>query len=171
MKRSTVVIFAGLAMAVGVAAFGTEVIAPDGTVISDVLMVPSDNGATWVRVGLGAPIAVTPNAENKLQLPGLTETGYLVQDAVSGEPIEKGSLAWQVAGAPVELANATWSHADGHLDLACRGDERVIFSAPGYAPTTERVVADGRRHTAVSYTHLTLPTSAVACRSGWSRGH
>ena len=147
MKRSTIVIFAGLAMAVGVAAFGTEVIAPDGTIISDVLTVPSDNGPTWVRVGLGAPIAVTPNAENKLQLPGLTEAGYLVQDAVSGEPIEEGSLSWQVAGVPDELANASWLRTDGLLDLVCSGGERVVFSAPGYAPTADRVVADGRRHT------------------------
>ena len=100
MKRTTVVIFAGLALAVGFAAFGTEVIAPDGTVLSDVLTVPAGDGTTWVRVGLGAPIAVTPNAENKLQLPALATAGYLVQDAISGEPIDEGSLSWQVAGAP-----------------------------------------------------------------------
>jgi len=146
MKRTTIVIFAGLAMAVGFAAFGTEVIAPDGSVVSDVLTVPAGDGTTWVRVGLGAPVAVAPNAENKLQLPGLAMAGYLVQDAVSGEPIEEGSLSWQVAGAPDELANASWK-TGGLLDLRCRGDERVIFSAPGYAPTADRVVADGRRHT------------------------
>ncbi len=147
MKRTTVVIFAGLAMAVGFAAFGTEVIAPDGTVLSDVLTVPAGDGTTWVRVGLGAPVAVAPNAENKLQLPGLATAGYLVQDAVSGEPIGEGSLSWQVVGAPEELAEASWRNAGGLLDLSCRGDERIIFSAPGYAPTTDRVVADGRRHT------------------------
>jgi len=147
MKRTTVVIFAGLAMAVGIAAFGTEVIAPDGTTLSDVLTVPAGDGTTWIRVGLGAPVAVAPNAENKLQLPDLATAGYLVQDAVSGEPIENGSLSWQVAGAPDELTNATWRKAGGLLDLGCRGGERVIFSAPGYAPTADRVVADGRRHT------------------------
>ncbi len=147
MKRTTVVIFAGLAMAVGIAAFGTEVAAPDGTALSDVLTVPAGDGTTWVRVGLGAPVAVAPNAENKLQLPELAMAGYLVQDAVSGEPIENGSLSWQVKGAPDELSNATWRHSGGLLDLECRGDERIIFSAPGYAPTADRVVADGRRHT------------------------
>ncbi|MBD3856787.1 MAG: hypothetical protein IFK92_09745 [Acidobacteria bacterium] len=144
MKRTTVVIFAGLAMAVGFAAFGTEVIAPDGTTLSDVLAVPAGDGTTWVRVGLGAPLAIVPNAENKLQLPSLAMAGYLIQDAVSGEPIENGSLSWQVAGAPDELANASWK-TGGLLDLACRGVERIIFSAPGYAPTADRVVADGRR--------------------------
>ena len=144
MKRSTIVIFAGLAMAVGVAAFGTEVIAPDGTVLSDVRTVPARDGTTWVRIGLGAPVAVTPNAENQLQVPGLAQAGYLVQDAVSGEPIEEGSLSWQLAGVPEDLANATWRRSGGILDLACRGDERIIFSAPGYAHTTVRVTADGR---------------------------
>ncbi len=147
MKGTTVVIFAGLAMAVGIAAFGTEVIGPDGTVLSDVLTVPAGDDTTWVRVGLGAPVAVVPDAEGNLQLPSLATADYLVQDAVSGEPIENGSLSWQVAGAPDELASATWSNAGGLLDLGCHGDERVIFSAPGYAPTADRVVADGRRHT------------------------
>ena len=147
MKRTTVVIFAGLAMAVGFAAFGTEVVAPDGTVLSDVLTVPAGNGTTWVRVGLGAPVAVAPNAEGKLQLPGLAMAGYLVQDAVSGKPIEEGSLSWQVTGAPDELNNASWRKNGGLLDLECRGSERVVFSAPGYAPAADRVVADGRRHT------------------------
>jgi protocatechuate 3,4-dioxygenase beta subunit len=147
MKRTTVVIFAGLAMAVGIAAFAQEVIAPDGTVLSDVLTVPAGNGTMWVRIDLGAPVAVAPDTEGRLQLQGLAMAGYLVQDAVSGEPIENGALSWQVPGAPDELSNATWSKAGGLLDLACRGDERVIFSAPGYAPTADRVVADGRRHT------------------------
>ena len=120
MKRTTVVIFAGLAMAVALAAFGTEVIAPDGTTLSDVLTVPAGDGTTWVRVGLGAPLAIAPNAENNLQLPNLAMAGYLVQDAVSGEPIEKGSLSWQVVGAPDELANATWHDSGGLLDLECR---------------------------------------------------
>jgi len=146
MKRTTVVIFAGLAMAVGFAAFGTEVIGPDGTTLSDVLTVPAGDGTTWIRVGFGAPIAISPNAENRLQLPNLAMAGYLVQDAVSGEPIESGSLSWQVAGAPDELANASWKNG-GLLDLRCRGDERIIFSARGYAPTIDRVVVDGRRHT------------------------
>ena len=98
MKRTTVVIFAGLAMAVALAGFSSEVIGPDGTALSDVLTVPAGDGATWISVGLGAPIAVSPNAENGLlQLPDLATVGYLVQDAVSGEPIESGSLSWQVA--------------------------------------------------------------------------
>ena len=108
MKRTTVVIFAGLAMAVALAGFSSEVITPDGTALSDVLTVPAGDGTTWVRVGLGAPLAISPNAENNLQLPDLATVGYLVQDAVSGEPIESGSLSWQVAGAPDELANAIW---------------------------------------------------------------
>jgi protocatechuate 3,4-dioxygenase beta subunit len=147
MKRSTIVIFAGLAMAVGSAVFGGEVVAPDGSAISDVLTAPAGGGTTWVRVGLGAPIAVTPNADGKLHLSDLVSAEYLVQDAVSGKPIEEGSLRWQVPGAPDELVSAPWHRTDGHLDLPCRGGERVVISAPGYAPTPTRVVVDGRRHT------------------------
>ncbi len=147
MKRSTIVIFAGLTMAVGIASFGAEVIAPDGTVLSDVRTAVAGDGSTWVRVGLGAPMAITPNAEGNLQLPGLTRAACLVQDAVSGEPIKEGSLSWQVAGAPEELTQASWHAENGFLDLPCRGGERVLVSVPGYASSPTRVAADGRRHT------------------------
>ena len=146
MKPTTVVIIAGLAMTVGLTAFGTEVIAPDGSIISDAVTVPAGDGLTWVRVGLGAQIAVAPDAEKRLQLPKLEIAGYLVQDAISVKPIEEGSLSWLVPGAPEELANANWSKSGGLLDLGCRGGERIIFSAPGYAPAADRVIADGRRH-------------------------
>ncbi len=147
MKRSTIVIFAGLAMAVGIASFAAEVVAPDGSAVADVLTRPAGNGATWVRVGLGAPLLITPNADGNLPLPGLAKAALLIQNASSGEPIEGGSLSWKVPGAPPEIADATWRDGKGRLDLSCRGGEKVVFQAPGYAPTATRVVADGRRHT------------------------
>jgi hypothetical protein len=67
-------------------------------------------------------------------------------DAISGEPVQSGSLRWQVAGAPKNLKKAPWRSADGHLDFLCRGDERIVVSASGYAPTAVLVSADGRRH-------------------------
>ena len=147
MKRSTVVIFAGLAMAVGIAAYGADVVAPDGSAISDVMTAPGAGGTTWVRVALGAPLAIKPNAEGKLQLSVLESAKYLVQDALTGEPIEEGSLQWQVPGAPDAFVSASWHQANGHLDLSCQGGERVVISAPGYASTPTRVATDGRRHT------------------------
>jgi protocatechuate 3,4-dioxygenase beta subunit len=101
----------------------------------------------WVRVGPGVPIAIAPSAEGKLVVSDLTVARYRTQDAVTGDPIEAGSLRWQVAGAPDELAGSSWDRVDGQLDLPCRGGEKVVFSAPGYAPVAARVVADGRRHT------------------------
>jgi hypothetical protein len=90
---------------------------------------------------------VTPTAEGKLVVSDLTVARYLARDAVTGDPIEEGSLHWQVAGAPQEITGAAWRRADGHLDLPCRGGEKVHFSAPGFAPTAVRVTTDGRRHT------------------------
>jgi hypothetical protein len=147
MKRPTIVILAGLAMAVGVAAFGAEVIAPDGAIITDVLKAPAADGATWVRVGLGAPFAVTPDADGNLRVPHLASAAFLVQDALSGNPIETGSLTWQVPGVPQSIIGAEWRGSGGRLDLPCRGGEKVVFSAPGYAPAVAHVEADGRRHT------------------------
>jgi protocatechuate 3,4-dioxygenase beta subunit len=147
MKRTTIVIFAGLAMAVGTAAFAQEVIGPDGTVLSGVLTANAKDGTTWVRVDHGAPVAIKPNAEGKLQLPDMVVAGYLVQDQVSREPVEGGSLTWLDSGAPDALTVADWNERGGMLDISCRGGERVMFSAPGYGPTPVRLVADGRRHT------------------------
>ena len=147
MKRSTIVIFAGLTMVVGIASFAAEATAPDGSVLSDVRTAVADDGTTWVRVGLGAPIAITPSAEGALQLPGLAQAAWLVQDGLSGEPVTDGSLSWKIAGAPDELTEVSWHAENGFLDLPCRGGERVLVSAPGYAPIPTRVAADGRRHT------------------------
>ena len=57
MKRTTIVIFAGLAMAVGIASFATEVTAPDGTVISNVLTATAEDGT--IETTRGAVIAPT----------------------------------------------------------------------------------------------------------------
>ena len=102
MKRTTLVIFAGLAMLVGFAASGQEVTGPDGTVISDVVTASAGDGTTWVRVGFGAPVAAHPDGEGKIRLQSLASAGYLVQDGISGEPIESGSLVWQVEVPTVE---------------------------------------------------------------------
>jgi protocatechuate 3,4-dioxygenase beta subunit len=146
MKRTPLVIFAGLAMLVGFAASGQEVTAPDGTVLSNVVTAQAGDGTTWVRVGSGAPVAAVPDGAGKLLVQSLTKAGYLVRDSISGEPIEDGSLTWQVPGAPEELTTASWRAPDGLLDLPCRGGERVVITAPGHAPTPIRVAADGRRH-------------------------
>jgi hypothetical protein len=146
MKRTTLVIFAGLAVLTGFTASGQEVTAPDGTIIPDVETALAGDGTTWVRVGFGAPIAVVPDSEGRIQLQSLARAGYLARDGISGEPIEDGTLTWQVPGAPESLSTATWRAPDGLLDLPCRGDERVVVEATGYAPIPVRVVADGRRH-------------------------
>jgi hypothetical protein len=146
MKHTTLVIFAGLAMLVGFTASGQEVIAPDGTIISDVVTAPAADGTTWARVGFGAPVSTVRDSDGKLRLQSLASAGYTIHDEISGEPIEEGSLTWQVPGAPKELAVASWRAAGGLLDLPCRGGERVVFEAPGYAPSPIRVAADGRRH-------------------------
>ena len=53
-----------------------------------------------------------------------------------------------------------------------RGMPSVKYSISTQAPLDERnLKADYRGIDAVSYTHLTLPTSAVACRSRWSPYH
>jgi len=146
MKRTTIVIFAGLAMLVGFAASGQQVTAPDGTVLSEVVTAPAADGTTWVRVGAGAPVAAVPDGAGKLLLQSLASASYLVQDGVNSEPIENGSLTWLVPGAPEELSVSAWRAPNGLLDLPCRGGERVVVSAPGFAPTPLRVVTDGRRH-------------------------
>ena len=156
MKRTTIVIFAGLTMAVGIAAFATEVTAPDGTVIPNVLTAAAEDGTTWARVDLGAPVAIKPNADGKMQLPHMTVAGYLIQDQISREPIDGGSLNWLVPGAPKTLTQTDWKSSGGTLDISCLGGERVEFSAPGYASTSVRLVTDGRRHTVLMQPQATV---------------
>ncbi len=146
MKRSTIVIFAGLAMMVGFVASAQQVLAPDGAVIDSAITAPAGNGKMWVRVGVGAPIEIAPDANGDLRLAGLAIAEYVVLDAATGEPIDAGSLSWQVPGAPEALQTASWHASDGRLDFPCRGGERIVISAPRYAPISESVVADGRRH-------------------------
>ena len=146
MKRTPVVIFAGLTMLVGFAVSGQEVTAPDGTILTDVAMAQAGDGTTWVRVGSGAPVAAVPDGAGRLLVQSLASASYLLRDRISGEPIEDGSLTWQVPGAPEELSVTSWHAAGGLLDLPCQGDERLVLTAPGYAPAPVRVAADGRRH-------------------------
>jgi protocatechuate 3,4-dioxygenase beta subunit len=147
MNRTTVIIITGLAMALGVVAFGSEVVAPDGTVVTDIVAAQANDSTTWVRVGAGVPVATVATAEGQLALPQLAVASYLVQDAVSGEPVTIGSLTWLVPEAPETLTTAEWESSRGHLDLHCRNGDRVVVAARGHAPVTTRVVTDGRRHT------------------------
>ncbi len=147
MRFKLLVIFAGLAMAAGVAGAAQSVVGQDGAVIDDAVIALAANGSSWVRVGLGAPVEVVADEEGILRLPNLAVAIYSVLDAVTREEITAGSLSWQVPGAPAELASGSWSTTDGRLDLLCRGDERIVVSAPGYAPTAEQITVDGRRHT------------------------
>lgn len=146
MKGRKLVIIAGLAMVAGVAASEQLVIGAEGTIIHDGAAVVSTDGA-WVRVGLGAPLAVTADANGALRLPELATATYAVLDAATGEPIEGGSLSWRIEGAPAELSEIAWSSSAGRLDLPCRGDELVVVTAPGYATESVRTQVDGRRHT------------------------
>jgi protocatechuate 3,4-dioxygenase beta subunit len=82
--------------------------------------------------------------------------GYLIQDLVSREPIDGGSLTWLVPGAPKTLTHTDWDASGGALDIACLGGERVEFSAPGYAPTSVRLATDGRRHTVLLQPQATV---------------
>ena len=148
MKRSTLVIITGLAMAAGMAAAGPTVVGPDGAAIDDAAMAVSA-GRNWVRVGLGAPLAVEAGANGEIRLPELASASLTVLDALSGEPVTSGSLSWRIEGAPRELTEAAWSSADGTLDLPCRGDEQLAVAAPGYAPASLHAQTDGRRHAVV----------------------
>jgi len=49
MRRTILVILAGLAMVAGVAGAGQTVVAQDGTVIDDAVVAQTGNGSTWVR--------------------------------------------------------------------------------------------------------------------------
>jgi protocatechuate 3,4-dioxygenase beta subunit len=147
MRRIMLAIFAGLAMAAGVVGAAQSVVAQDGAVIDDAVIAVGGNGSSWVRVGLGAPVEVVADEDGNLRLPNLAVANYAVLDAVTREEVTAGSLSWQVPGAPAELASGSWKTTKGRLDLLCRGDERIVVSAPGYAPTAEQITVDGRRHT------------------------
>lgn len=145
MKRTTLVIFTGLAMAVGAAAAAQTVVAPDGTTIGDALIVPGDSGA-WVRSGLGAPLLVPADETGTLNLPGLVPAQHVVLDAATGQTISGGTLSWDIPDAPRELTDTSWASPQGFLDFSVQGGERLTVSAPGYAPKTVVTNPDGRRH-------------------------
>lgn len=145
MKHTTLVIFAGLAMAAAVAADGQTVIDQGGAPVEDVLTVGTNAGA-WVRPGLGVPLLLTPDGAGNLVLPALSTAQLVVLDAATNQPIVAGSLRWETQGAPRELTEASWASPTGRLDLACPGTERLTVSAPGYASATITTPTDGRRH-------------------------
>ena len=147
VRRTMSVVLAGLAMIAQMAVAGPLVISQDGSAIENAVTLQADNGTSWVRVGVGAPLEVVPDDRGNLRLPDLVTANYIIMDGVSGEPVQTGSFRWQVAGAPKKLKRAPWRAADGHVDFLCRGDERMVVSAPGYAQTAVLVTADGRRHT------------------------
>ncbi len=145
MKQSTLVIIAGLAMVAAAAANGQTVIDQGGAPVEDVLTVPTNAGA-WVRPGLGVPLLLTPDGAGNLQLPALSTAQHVVLDAATNQPIIAGSLRWEVPDAPRELTEASWASPTGSLDLASRGADRLVISAPGYASATVVTQIDGRRH-------------------------
>ena len=147
MNRRILVIFAGLAISAVVAVAGHPVMTHDGVVIENVQTATADNGAIWVRAGLGAPLAANPDSQGQIHLPQLASANYVVLDAGTGEPVTSGSISWLIPGAPEGITEGTWKNNDGHLDFSCLGDEKVVFSAPGYASSSTRMEADGRRHT------------------------
>ena len=107
MNRSTLAIFAGLAIGVAAAVGAQSVVAPDGAMIDNALTAPAGNSLVWVRVGLGAPIEVTPDDQGALHLPQFENAGLLILNAVSGEPVTAGSLSWRLPGLPSELAGSS----------------------------------------------------------------
>jgi protocatechuate 3,4-dioxygenase beta subunit len=145
MKHTTLVIFAGLAMAAVVAAGGQTVIDQGGAPVEDVLTIPTSAGV-WVRPGVGVPLLLIPDGAGNLQLPALSTAQHVVLDAATKQPVVAGSLHWEVPDAPQELTEASWASPAGSLDLASRGTERLVISAPGYASTTVVTQTDGRRH-------------------------
>lgn len=146
MRRTTRVFLAGLAMVTGAADAGQPVVAHDGTPIENAVIAKDRKGISWIRVGAGAPFEIAADSRGDLRLPDVVTAQYVVMDAISGEPVRSGSLRWQIAEAPIEIKRLTWRSADGRLDLICRGNERMVVTAPGYAPTPVLVVVDGRRH-------------------------
>jgi len=90
MRRTILVILAGLAMVAGVAGAGQTVVAQDGAVIDDAVIAQTGNGSTWVRIGLGAPLEVIADEEGNLRLPNLPVASYTVLDAVTREEIAAG---------------------------------------------------------------------------------
>ncbi len=144
MKRTTLVIIAGLAMAAGIVHAGYTVVAPDGEIVDNAATVAA-SGSVWVQMGIGAPLELVADEEGVVRLPELQQAQYVVLDAESGEPVEGGSLTWKVPDSPEEFTVASWQSAKGHLDFPCRSGERYVLSAPGYASATGLVVADGRR--------------------------
>ncbi|MFV2073711.1 MAG: carboxypeptidase regulatory-like domain-containing protein [Thermoanaerobaculales bacterium] len=146
MRGTTLVVATAMAMVVGVVTAGQPVIARDGSVLGGVVTAPAAGGGTWVRVGLGAPIELAPEDDGTLRLPALGTAELVVLNGVTGEPVSAGSLSWRCPEAPPGLLAADWSAPEGRLDLACRGGEILKISAPGFAPVTQRMNPDGRRH-------------------------
>jgi protocatechuate 3,4-dioxygenase beta subunit len=147
MNRRILVIFAGLTISAAVAVAGHPVMTHEGVILEGAQTAIADNGAIWVRAGLAVPLEVTPDPQGEIHLPPLAAANYVVLDAASGQPVTEGSISWLTPGAPEVLTRSTWNTNDGRLDFSCRGDEKVLFSAPGYGPSSVRLVADGRRHT------------------------
>jgi len=145
VRGTTLVVAAALAMVAGVVTAGQPVIDHDGLVLTEVVTAPAAGGGTWVRIGLGAPIELPAGNDGELRLPVLETAALVVLNAITGEPISAGSLSWRRPEAPPELLAAEWRAPDGRLDLPCRGGEKLVIAAPGFAPVTKRMSPDGRR--------------------------
>ncbi len=146
MRRSTLVLITAMAVAAGATGAEPSVVFSDGAPAADAVTATDGRGATWARLGFGAPVPTTTTVDGSLRLPALTVAKLVVLDRSTGEVVAGGSLLWADPDAPAMLVRSQWTSDAGHLDLVCRGGERVTISAPGYAPAASRLQADGRRH-------------------------
>ena len=149
MRRITFVIFAGLAMVgAGVVGAGQTVIAQDGGVIDNAVIaqagrsVRPGSASVSAHLSRSSPMRMGTSICQASRSPAMRS--WMPSPEKRLPPVH---CSGRSPGAPAELASGSWTATDGRLDLPCRGDERIVVSAPGYAPTAEQITVDGRRHT------------------------
>jgi protocatechuate 3,4-dioxygenase beta subunit len=119
------------------AADGREVI---GAQIESAVPAPGGAPTFWVaRAEVEAPQRLAIDADGSLRLAPRHASRLLVLDAASLEPIERGSLTWEIEGLPANLRQRQWSATAGALDIGCAGRESVALSSAGYRPSHVRL--------------------------------
>ena len=104
-------------------------------------------------------------------LQGMTQERIITGTVTDGDIKDEPLIGATISKGGGKVSSGTVTDHEGKFKLPVDKSVREItVSYIGYTTQTIKLKA-GVNHYAVSYTHLTLPTTARRCRSRWSPYH
>ena len=110
---------------------------------------------------------VTAHCPNTGSMTGCCESGRPVYLSLHDNPKRKFKFTWELIEMPTSLVGVNTRIPNRLVALGIARNR--INGLAGYREVKPEITVGAK--TPVSYTHLTLPTSCVQCRSRWSPYH